>query len=263
MGIWQAVVLAIIQGITEFIPVSSSAHLLLIPLFVGWPEQGISFDITLHLGTLTAVLLYFRKEIFSLANPLNPLTQKIALATIPAGLAAMMLDGPIEAYLRSTNITTLVIAISTIVFGLLLGFGQYQEKNLIHKVRNYHLVTYTQALLIGLAQSLALIPGASRLGVTMTAGLLLGLPRRVAAEFSFLLSIPIILLSAAKTGLDLYKDPSLINSDLNYYLIGFGVSAIVAIASMNLFIKLIEKIGVMPFVVYRIILGITLLIYFY
>ena len=260
MGIWQAVVLAIIQGITEFIPVSSSAHLLLIPLFVGWPEQGISFDITLHLGTLTAVLLYFRREVFSLANPLNPLTQKIALATIPAGLAALILDGPIEAYLRSTNITTLVIAISTIVFGLLLGFGQFKEKSI---VRNYRLVTYTQALLIGLVQALALIPGASRLGVTMTAGLLLGLPRRVAAEFSFLLSIPIILLSAAKTGLDLYKDPSLINSELNYYLIGFGVSAIVAIASMNLFIKLIEKIGVMPFVVYRLMLGTGLLLFFY
>ncbi len=259
MGIWQSIVLAFIQGITEFIPVSSSAHLLLIPLFVGWPEQGISFDVILHLGTLTAVLLYFRKEFFSLANPLNPLTQKIVLATIPAGLTALLCSGPIEDYLRSANMTAIVIGISTICFGLLLGLGQLKEKNL---VRNYHLVTYKQALLIGFAQSLALIPGASRLGVTMTAGLLLGLPRRVAAEFSFLLSIPIILLSAAKTSLDLYKDPSLINIRLDYYLMGFVVSAIVAICSMNLFIKFIEKIGVMPFVVYRILLGVFLLVCF-
>ena len=259
MNIWQVFTLAFIQGITEFIPVSSSAHLLLIPLFVGWPEQGLSFDITLHLGTLTAVLLYFRKELFSLANPLNALTQKVIIATIPAGLSAILFNKIIEQYLRAPQIATTVIAISTIVFGLALGFSQSQERNL---VRNFNLITYRQALLIGLAQSLALIPGASRLGVTMTAGLLLGLPRRVAAEFSFLLSIPIIILSALKVGKDLYQDPSLINISFDYYLIGFVTTALVAILSMNIFIKFIEKIGIMPFVIYRLLLGIFLLTYF-
>ncbi len=248
MDIWHLIVLALIQGVTEFIPVSSSAHLVIIPKLLGWSDQSLGFDIALHLGTLMAVLFYFRSKLSELINPLNHLTKKLILATIPACLAGLIFAPYIENYLRSP----LVIAAATIIFGLLLGFAQYRETS---KIRDFNYISYKYSFLIGVAQCAALIPGSSRLGSTMTVALLLGLSRTVAAEFSFLMSIPIILLSSALLVKKIILDPSIINLALQDYLIGFVVSALVGTIVIHLLIKLIEKIGVMPFVIYRVLLG--------
>lgn len=257
MDITQNIVLSIVQGVTEFLPVSSSAHLVLISKLFQWPKQGIDFDIILHLGTLVAVLLYFRHILLKLCNPFYNLTLKLIIATLPVCIVGLLLKDFIDYYLRADNLITLVIAASTIIFGLLLGFGQYKECNKIENVDN---ISYCQSFIIGIAQCLALIPGASRLGVTMTAGLLLGLNRKLAAEFSFLLSIPVIGLSGAKVGYELIKNPNLMTAGLINYLLGFIISAIVAILSINLFLKLLNKVGVMPFVIYRLILGSILIV---
>ncbi len=257
MDITQNIVLSIVQGVTEFLPVSSSAHLVLISKLFQWPKQGIDFDIILHLGTLVAVLLYFRHILLKLCNPFYKLTLKLIIATLPVCIVGLLLKDFIDYYLRSDSLVTLVIATSTIIFGLFLGFGQYKERN---KIQHFDNISYRQSFIIGMAQCLALIPGASRLGVTITAGLLLGLNRKLAAEFSFLLSIPVIGLSGAKVSYELIKNPNLMTAGLVNYITGFVISAIVAILSINLFLKLLNKVGVMPFVIYRIILGCILII---
>ncbi|MBP9722915.1 MAG: undecaprenyl-diphosphate phosphatase [Gammaproteobacteria bacterium] len=255
MDISQTLTLSVVQGITEFLPVSSSAHLVLITKLFAWPEQGIDFDIILHVGTLIAVLLYFRKELIKLLNPFYNLTHKIILATLPVCFAGLIFKDYIELYLRKNNIA-LVIAFSTIFFGLLLGFAQSKERNNIH---NFHNITYWQSFLIGCAQCFALIPGASRLGLTMTMAMLLGVNRKAAAEFSFLLSIPVISLSGLKVAYELTRNPALMTAGVTNYLLGLVAAALVAVVSMNLFMKLLNKIGILPFVVYRLILGSVIL----
>lgn len=255
MNIIHALILAIIQGITEFIPVSSSAHLAIIPKLFNWSYQGIDFDIVLHLGTLTAILFYFRHDLLKLASPYNPLTQKIILATIPTAIVALFIEPYAEHYLRGP----VIIGIATIIFGLLLGFAQYKETN---QIQSLDLISYKYSFFIGLAQSAALIPGASRLGSTLTIALILGLSRKTALRFSFLLAIPIILLSSANIARKIIVDPTLISLDLSYYIIGLITSAIVGIITIRWSIKLIEKVGVLPFVIYRVILGCFLLYLF-
>ncbi len=254
-------VLAIIQGITEFLPISSSGHLILPKEILNWPEQGLAFDVAVHVGTLSAVLVYFRKDIIDIAiawcqgtfgqtldarqTENNHLAWYIILATIPAGLVGLLLDNFIETHLR----TTLVIATTTIIFGLLLGFA---DRNASHKTRDLAKMTVTFALIIGCAQALALIPGTSRSGITITAALLCGFSRNSAARFSFLLSIPIIVLSGGYKTLQLLSAPSVIWSDL---LLGILLSALSAFICIHYFLKSINRIGMMPFVIYRLILG--------
>lgn len=253
---WHDLILAVIQGCTEFLPVSSSAHLVFIPQLFGWEDQGLDYDIVLHLGTLTAVLLYFRKDLIKLSNPFYNLTQNIIIATIPVCIIGFIFKPYIELYLRSTT----VIAIATIIFGILLGYSQSKEipieKN---NIKNLDQISYKHALIIGLFQCLALINGTSRSGITITAALLLSLPRHIAAEFSFLLSIPVILLSSMLAIKDIIAKPGLVDINFEAYILGFTISSLVALTSMKLFIKLLDKIGLMPFVIYRVILGIILL----
>ncbi|MCJ8275093.1 MAG: undecaprenyl-diphosphate phosphatase, partial [Psychrosphaera sp.] len=194
----EIVVLAIIQGLTEFLPISSSAHLILPSQLLGWTNQGLAFDVATHVGTLFAVLLYFRQDVYQLTTAWfeslrgkkssnSNLAWCIILGTIPAGLAGLLLKDYIEIYTRNIS----VIATTTIIFGLLLGWAdKYAKQTLIIEQ-----ITFKNALVIGLAQAMALIPGTSRSGITMTAGLMLGLDRQSAARFSFLLSIPIIVLA--------------------------------------------------------------------
>jgi undecaprenyl-diphosphatase len=255
MNTTHALILAIIQGITEFIPVSSSAHLAIIPKLFNWSYQGLDFDVVLHLGTLIAILFYFRHDLIKLANPLNPLTQKIILATIPTAIVALFIEPYAEQFLRGP----VIIGAATIVFGLLLGFAQYKETN---QILSLDTISYKYSFFIGLAQSAALIPGASRLGSTLTIALILGLSRKTALRFSFLLSVPIILLSSANIVRKIIADPNIVNLDYSYYFMGLAVSAIVGIITIHCAIKFIEKIGVLPFVIYRIILGCFLLYLF-
>ena len=264
MDIIQIITLALIQGLTEFLPISSSAHLILVPVLTGWEDQGLAFDVAVHMGTLAAVVLYFRQEIAAMAVAWagslqgQGLTADARLAwavlfgTLPAGLAGLLFAGFIEAQLRSP----LVIATTTIGFGLLLWWADASDR----RQRNEHTITWKDVLIIGVAQALSLIPGTSRSGITMTAGLAVGLTRKAAARYSFLLSIPVITLAGGLETLKLIRLPG--GTDWNALFLGTVISALSAYLCIHFFLKLLERIGMLPFVVYRLILGIGLLFLF-
>lgn len=261
MDIIQIVVLAIVQGLTEFLPISSSAHLILVPLVLQWPDQGLVFDIAVHLGTLIAVLVYFRIELIAMAfdwvrsltggesSGNSRLAWWVILGTLPAIIIGYLFKGMIETDLRSPW----VIALATIGFGLLLWFADSKKP----KTRNEYQLTLANVLLIGCFQALALIPGTSRSGITMTAALLIGLSRESAARFSFLLSIPIILASGMLQTFELSQSSQAI--DWFALLLALVLSAGSAGLCIHLFLRLIQKIGMLPFVIYRLLLGAVLI----
>lgn len=256
--------LAILQGLTEFLPISSSAHLILLPLITGWQDQGLAFDVAVHVGTLSAVVFYFRDTLKKLAlDWFESLVKKqligdsklawaVLFGTIPVGLAGLLLNDLIETSLRSP----LVIAATTILFGLLLGWSDWYGK----QERNEHQITWKDVIIVGIAQAIALIPGTSRSGITMTAGRILGLSRTAAAHFSFLLSIPVITLAGG------LKTIELIQSDIttDWFALSSGaiISAISAYLCIKLFMHLLENMGMWPFVIYRLVLGAILLVLF-
>ncbi len=262
MDAFQVVVLSLLQGITEFLPISSSAHLILPAQLFGWVDQGLEFDIAVHLGTLGAVLLYFRKDLLVMANAWvgsvaarritneSRMAWLLLLATAPVGLFGLVFNDYIEANSRSI----LVIAIATLVFGLGLYLVEYYGS----KNKDISSLSWRGALLIGCLQVFALIPGASRSGVTMTAGLMLGLTHTASARFSFLLSIPVIF------GAGLLKILELLHLDhVNWpqLIAGAIIAFISAYCSIGWFLRLIDRVGLMPFVVYRLILGVLLLLF--
>jgi len=251
---YQVVVLALIQGITEFLPISSSAHLVIPALVLDWPDQGLAFDVAVHVGTLSAVLAYYRCDLRDMAlawarslsgggaSDDSRLVWYLALATIPAGLVGLLAGGFIETHLR----TLPVIASTTLVFGLLLAVADRRARNAA-AARHLGLGI---ALLIGLAQALAPVPGVSRSGITITAGLLLGLQRGAAARFSFLLSIPIIASAGALKLLELTASAATVQWSA---IIGGAVLAgVAAYLCIGLFLRTLDRIGLMPFVYYRI-----------
>ena len=255
MDIFQAIWLAIIQGLTEFLPISSSAHLILPAKIFGWPDQGLAFDVAVHLGSFVAVVLYFRQEIRQLSSawlrslngtqsPEGNLAWYIAIGTVPAGVAGLVLAGFIEVHLRSIA----VIATTTILFALLLGWPDLSAR----ANRTITQFTWKSALLVGLAQVLALIPGTSRSGVTITAALMLGFDRLSAARFSFLLSIPVIALSGGYKGAQLMGQTSVPWLEI---FLGSFVSGITAYLCIHTFLRFVERVGMLPFVIYRLLLG--------
>jgi undecaprenyl-diphosphatase len=259
IDLWQAVLLAIVQGLTEFLPISSSAHLILPSEILGWPDQGLAFDVAVHIGSLLAVVVYFRQDIRQLitgwfgsfmgqgVTAESKMAWAVIVATIPASLAGFLFDGYIEANLRSVT----VIATTTIGFGLLLGLADKKA------FARYQTVTMGVAIIIGFAQVLALVPGTSRSGITMTAGLLLGLSRQLAARFSFLLSIPLITVAGGLKAWQLIE----MEAAAPWGMIAFAtaVSGITAYLCIHWFLKLLDKIGFMPFVIYRLVLGAVLI----
>ncbi len=254
-------VLAIVQGLTEFLPVSSSAHLILPSQILGWQDQGLAFDVAVHVGSLAAVLLYFRKEVAamfvawtgSLMGGEQTQDSKLAwwviLATIPAGVIGLLAKDFVEVYLRSGY----VIAAATIGFGLLLWWADRQAT----QVKSEYQTGWKAALIIGLAQAVALIPGTSRSGITMTAGLMLGLTRQAAARFSFLMSIPIILMAGGYLTLKLIMSGEAV--DWMALSLGVVLSFVSALACIHVFLKLLDRVGMTPFVIYRLLLGVALL----
>ena len=196
MSIIEIIVLALIQGFTEFLPISSSAHLILPSQILGWEDQGLAFDVAVHVGTLIAVVIYFRKEVADILTAWfksfgeqgttddSKLGWWIILGTVPAAILGLLLKDFVELYLRSAW----VIATTTIVFGLLLWYADAKGK----QIKTIYQLNWKTALIIGFAQAVAMIPGTSRSGITMTAGLMLGMNKQSAARFSFLLAIPII-----------------------------------------------------------------------
>jgi len=243
----QWLVLAIVQGITEFLPVSSSAHLILTSQLLGWKDQGQVMDIAAHFGSLLAVMWYFRKDIWHMLSGKDwTLFMQLAVASLPIAITGLLAANWIDTHLRSAA----VIAAASIVFGVLLWLSQKAP------VKNRH-VSWRLAIIMGFAQVLALIPGASRAGVTLTAGMASGLDKTTAARFSFLLAIPAILMTSVYGFYKLYQQPETANWQAAGTITVF--SFIAAFLSIHVFLKLIEKINFSVFMWYRVILGLLIL----
>ena len=255
----QVLVLACIQGLTEFLPISSSAHLILVPVLTGWPDQGLAFDVAVHVGSLAAVLIYFRKDFASMlreglrrpqgAGGHPRLGWLLVVASIPVGVAGLAVDAGLSESLRDP----LVIAAATIGFGLLLLVAERAGA----KNRGIDSIGMRDAIVIGCAQAIALVPGTSRAGITMTAGLLVGLTPAVSARFSFLLSVPVILMAGGYKTLQLIVDAS--DAQWSALAVGAIVTAVCAYACIHAFMRLVDRIGFAPFVAYRLVLGGVLL----
>lgn len=254
--------LALLQGLTEFLPVSSSAHLVLLPYLAGWRDPGLAFDIALHVGTLAAVLLYFRRDLTRMSADWlrscrtrrsvgeSGLAWAVIGGTVPLVIGGLLFKDYAEALLRKPA----VIAWATIGFGLLLGVADRFGRGR----RTEHGLGFLDVLSIGCAQVLAIIPGTSRSGITMTAGLGRGLSRDAAARFSFLLSIPAIVLPGLWKTLELLA----VGDSVHWGYIGTGVAVAFfsAYLCIGAFLALLDRVGMLPFVVYRLALGALLLL---
>ena len=256
----QTLFLALIQGLTEFLPISSSAHLILPAQLLGWPDQGLAFDVAVHAGTLVAVMVYYRESLTSLLICLLGSGDNVSLrrrevsalliATLPAVVIGIVFSDAIDQYLRGIG----VIATTTLLFGLLLGISySYRAAG----ADEQPISRLDHALLIGLAQAFALIPGTSRSGVTITASLFLGYNLATAARFSFLMSIPVI---GGALLLMLIKEFELFFSSANLTLTvsAMVVAAVSAYATIAFFVGLVTRVGMMPFVIYRVLLALIL-----
>jgi undecaprenyl-diphosphatase len=266
MPLSQVVLLAVLQGITEFLPVSSSAHLALVPWLTGWNDQGLTFDIALHFGTLAAVLIYFFRDWLQIiaqglgvrgvghdeglrANP--RLLWMLAAATVPVAVAGVLWKDAVETTLRSPY----VIASMLISVGLLMGWAD----SLGQGFRRIGDVTWRSALMIGAAQALAIVPGTSRSGITITTGLFLRMERAEAARFSFLLSTPAIGGAAVLAFRDLMKAGGVPAGEMTAFVLGILVSAVTGCVVISLFLKFLRRFSLRFFVAYRIIFGILIL----
>ena len=258
----QTLLLALVQGITEFLPISSSAHLILPFEILGWPDQGLAFDVAVHLGTLIAVVVYFWRDLLGLLrgfiqniagkpNEDGRLAINLLIASLPIVIVGLLLKSLVEGELRSAG----VIATSTIVFGVVLFLADKFSSS----QRSDQELTWLHALVIGLAQCLALIPGTSRSGITMSAALALGYTRQAASRMSFLLSVPTILGASVL----MLKDLATIDVAVNWSQLATGMVAagITAYLCIRLFLGFIDRIGFMPFVLYRLVLGSALAAY--
>jgi len=257
MGLTQLVVLAVVQGLTEFLPISSSGHLVLVPSIFGWTDQGLVFDVAVHFGSLVAVCIFFRDDIFGLLRGVGKIVTgepgaedarmvwNLGFATIPAAVAGLLFAAWIAANLRDPRVVIATLA----GYGILMAAAD----RFAPSVRYMSDLKLRDAMLIGTAQALALIPGTSRSGVTITTGRMLGFARQDAARFSFLLSVPVILLAAA------YETLILLSGDTpvpwgNLALAAL-ISAVVAYVSIEFFMRFVSRIGLLPFAIYRLLLA--------
>lgn len=261
MTLLQIAILALIQGLTEFLPISSSAHLILGSRVFSWPDQGLVFDVATHAGTLLAVLVYFRKNIAEMvaAWTVSAETQTqreqramgkyLLFASLPVIVVGVLAHGRVEAYLRDVN----VIAATTLVFGALLWFAdaRFSRSRILADMR------LKPALVIGVAQVLALIPGVSRSGITITAGRMLGFSADASARFSFLVAIPVIAAAGIYGFLRMLFDDA--ELDWSGFVLAVLFSALAGWICITAFLALLKRIGLFPFVVYRLALGVVLM----
>jgi undecaprenyl-diphosphatase len=266
MDIFQSIFLGILQGLGEFLPISSTAHLILAPYFFNWPDPGLSFDVALHVGTLIAVVAFFWRDwidIFkALSNDIFHTSYKLearsyptnllwllVIASVPGAIFGFFLDDYAESAFRNP----LIIAFTLSVVGLVLYLV---DKYSTHKkdIKNTNI---KDAIIIGLSQAVAIIPGVSRSGATMTAALALGFSRELAARFSFLLSTPIIF------GAALVKVPHLLKVGITMpILLGILASAISGYLAIKYILRFIQKVGYAPFFWYRLILAVVIIIFY-
>lgn len=248
LSIFQTIVLSIIQAITEFLPISSSAHLLLPSKMLGWPDQGILFDITVHFATLLAVLIYFRDEFLRINFYMSRSFVYLAISTLPIVLIVLLVEGVGDYRWSLTS-----IAYANLFFALLLLFSEKFSSN---KLTNSNM-NIKHAIVIGVFQTFSLISGASRSGTAITGSLILGYKKEEAAKYSLMLSIPTILGALLFS----FKDISTLKEDINILttFISFLTTFTVSYFSISIFIKLVKQLGYIPFILYRLILGSVLL----
>jgi undecaprenyl-diphosphatase len=250
----HAIVLAIVQGLSEFLPISSSGHLVLVPYLFGWEDQGLAFDVAVHVGTLFAVVTYFRRELLAMARawlgsfagggmtPDARLAWYVIVGTIPVGLAGLAFGTLIEEKLRNP----VAVATALTVFGALMWLADRWGR----RERDEHSLGWRDAVLIGLAQALALMPGTSRSGVTMTMARALGLTREAAARFSFLLAVPGIAMAGGYEGLKLVAGAGN-GTDWGVIALGVAVAAATGYLCIAWLLRVINRIGFAPFAIYR------------
>lgn len=269
MSAFQAFILGLVQGLTEFLPVSSSGHLIFIPKLLGWADQGVAFDLVMHLGTLLAVVIYFRKKLWDLVKAVfsrgteqasdRKLAWVIALSCIPAAIMGLIL--------KTNDRNAVVVAGNLIFWGLVLGAADWYAR--CHPDENRDPLgdsgfrrndkTFRSIIIMSFAQLLALIPGTSRSGITMTAGLFSGLTRAKAAEFSFLMSVPITALAGAHAVYELTK-VGLGGMEMGSLVVGFLSAFIFGLLAIFSVLKIVQRWSFMPFVVYRVVIGIIILL---
>jgi undecaprenyl-diphosphatase len=249
--------MGIVQGLGEFLPISSSAHLVLVPWLFRWHDPGLTFDIALHLGTLVAVIAYFWRDWVNLikgglrgaGTTEGRLFWYLVIATIPGALIGLLLEDKAETVFRNPSL----IAVMLILLGIILFWADRRSK----KLTDVNSITLGQSLLIGVSQALAIIPGVSRSGITMTTGLLFGLTREGAARFSFLLSAPVILGAGVVKAPEIIANPGMVNAP---FLVGMLVSAISGMAAIGFLLKYVQTKNYLPFVWYRFLLGAIVLL---
>ncbi|MBA2277661.1 MAG: undecaprenyl-diphosphatase UppP [Chloroflexia bacterium] len=281
MELWQAIVLGFVQGLTEFLPISSSGHLIIFPWLFGWEEPGLAFDAALHLGTLVAVVVYFWRDILGMVRAvpsaarapwlaLRPSSEGltvrhrdgrlgwlIAIGTLPGLAAGLLFEGAIGgSFHAGSNQTRAILTIATmlIVVGGLMALA---ERRAAHRRDTDHL-TWADALVVGAAQAVALIPGTSRSGATLTAALFRGLRRPDAARFSFLLGMPLILGAGLKSVLDA-ASAGMTGAEVTTFVAGGLTSALVGFGTIWGLLRFLQRRSTMVFVVYRILFGLLLL----
>lgn len=269
MSILNAIILGVVQGLTEFLPVSSSGHLIFIPYLFGWADQGLTFDLVVHVGTLLAVIWYFRMRLVTTirtAFVAKEVGQKerrflylVMLSIIPAGAIGFFFGDAIETVFRSPT----VVAWNLIIWGIVLYVAErYRAKKTEQGVvpTDSYAVTKNQVAAMAVAQAVALVPGTSRSGITMSAGMFAGLSKQAAAEFSFLMSIPVIGLSAVVKLFDLLSG-SVSSAPTAILVAGFLASFISGLFAISFLMKLIARWTFLPFTVYRIAIGLLILVF--
>ena len=278
MSLFQAVILGIVQGLTEFIPISSSAHLVIIPWLFRWNDPGLSFDLALHLGTLMALLWFFWSDWVRLvrAGVASIIERKIGddsdrrlawflvIGTIPGGLAGLLAQSKIEELFHQSNTPhTLGAMASMAVIIALLGAALFVAERIARHLRGLNQVSLKDAIVIGLSQAMAIFPGVSRSGSTITAGLALGLQRETAARFSFLLSAPIMLAAGLKSLLDVRSglaSGAMAQSDLLLFAVGFITAAVSGYLCVKFLLRFLQKNSTDVFVYYRWLLAVLVIV---
>jgi undecaprenyl-diphosphatase len=260
MTIFQSIIYGIVQGLTEFLPISSTAHLVLLPWAAGWPDPGLSFDVALHLGTLVALLLYFRKEWLALIGsaigivqgrtqtPDARLVMFIVGATIPGAIAGALFEHKVEDAMRAPQ----VIALMLIALALILAVAEIVGR----RKKSLDEISWGDAITVGVAQALAIIPGVSRSGVTISAGLFRNMKRDAAARFSFFLSTPLIGGAVGKRTLEMLKAGATIEQMVPF-VVGILVSGVVGYLAIAFMLRYLQTRTTYLFVYYRIALGIA------
>ena len=272
MNVWQAAVLGLVQGATEFLPISSSAHLIVLPWLFDWPEPGLAFNVALHLGTLSAVLAYFWRDLIQIGRAwfaglirLRPLEESasrlgwaVIIGSVPAGLAGFFLNDVIDHFFHSGGGGDTAIVFTSLLL-IVLGFVLWLGERYGTRRRSLGELGLRDGLVVGLAQALALLPGVSRSGSTITASLFLGFARPAAARFSFILGIPAIAGAGLLETLQLVKT-GLPAEQRVLFVTGVASAAITGFLAIAFLLRFLQRYSTSIFIVYRIALGLVLLL---